>query len=370
MAKTVVGVGDPKAVQKYSAFLAVDVGRTAYWQRKYTGIGVEAQTPVQILPHLESEAGDTISYDLVMQLKTPPIEGDEILRNKEEALTFYTDSVKINQMRHGVNTGGKMARKRTIHNMRRVARARLAEYFARVFDELHFMYAAGARGVNSDFVWGTTYAGFAGNALAVPDSNHLMFASTATQKSEITNAMNMNRALIERAATKAKTMGGGTEGIPQMEPIRIDGEPHYVMLMHEYQSYDLRASTSTGEWLDIQKAAAGAEGRNNPIFKGGMGMIGDVVLQAHKSVIRFSDYGAGANLPAARALFMGRQAMVCAFGSEGGEGLSRFAWHEEMEDRGNQVVIDASTIFGIKKTRFNSIDFGIIAIDTHSANPG
>jgi hypothetical protein len=84
MAKTVVGVGDPKAVKKYSAFLAVDVGRKSYFNKKFMGVGEEAQTPLQTLPHLENESGDQISYDLVMQLKMKPIQGDATLRGKAE----------------------------------------------------------------------------------------------------------------------------------------------------------------------------------------------------------------------------------------------------------------------------------------------
>ncbi|MCK7581002.1 MAG: hypothetical protein MZV65_38890 [Chromatiales bacterium] len=47
MAKTVVGVNDPKAVKKYSAFLAVDVGRKSYFNKKFMGVGEEAQTPLR-----------------------------------------------------------------------------------------------------------------------------------------------------------------------------------------------------------------------------------------------------------------------------------------------------------------------------------
>lgn len=63
MAKTVVGVGDPKAIKRYSAFLAVDIARESYWNRKFMGVGIDSQCPIQILPHLENEAGDNISYD-------------------------------------------------------------------------------------------------------------------------------------------------------------------------------------------------------------------------------------------------------------------------------------------------------------------
>jgi N4-gp56 family major capsid protein len=123
--------------------------------------------------------------------------------------------------------------------------------------------------------------------------------------------------------------------------------------------------------LDIQKAAAAAEGRNNPMFKGSLGMYNNVILHKHRGVIRFSDYGVGNNVTAARALFLGRQAGVVAFGSSG-TGL-RFDWNEEMEDRGNQVVITTGSIFGVKKTAFTiggtSRDFGTIALDTAVADP-
>lgn len=110
MSRTVVGVNDPKAVKRYSAFLAVDTAVKSYWSRKFMGTGVESEAPIQMLPHLENDAGDQISYDLVMQLKMQPVEGDSVLTGKEENLTFYTDQVYIDQARGGVNTGGKMTR--------------------------------------------------------------------------------------------------------------------------------------------------------------------------------------------------------------------------------------------------------------------
>ena len=143
--------------------------------------------------------------------------------------------------------------------------------------------------------------------------------------------------------------------------------------MHPFQAYDLRRNSSAGQWIDVQKAAAAAEGSTkNPMFKGGLGMYNDVILHSHRATINFSDYGAGLNVPAARGLFMGRQAGVVAFGSPG-TGL-RFDWAEEVEDRGNQVVITTGSIFGVKKTAFTidgtSRDFGVIAVDTAAASPG
>lgn len=373
MAKTIVGVGDAKAIKRFSAFLAVDSSRKSYWNRKFMGTGESAQTPLQTLPHLERDAGDQISYDLVMQLKMKPVQGDAVLRGKEEDLKFYTDALYIDQLRGGVNTGGKMSRKRTLHDMRMIARERQSDWWARLFDETLFMYLSGARGVNADFIEGTDFTGYAGNSFVAPDTQHLLYGGDATSKATVDSADKLSLTTIDKALSRAETMGGGISGIPELQPCMIDGEPHYVLVMHPWQEYDLRTNTGTGQWLDIQKAAAGAEGKANPIFKGGLGMYNNVVLHKHKGVIRFEDYGASspATVKAARALFLGRQAGVIAFGSPG-TGL-RFDWHEELEDRANQVVITTSSIFGVKKTAFTidgtSRDFGVIAIDTASADP-
>lgn len=369
--KTIIGLGDAKAVQRYSAFLAVDTARKSYFSKKFMGEGTDSEMPIQVLRHLENDAGEKISYDLVMQLRMQPVEGDNTLEGREEDLTFYTDSVLIDQLRGGVNTGGRMTRKRTIHDLRKIARSRQSDWWARVFDELFFMYLSGARGVNSEFIFPTSYTGFATNGFVAPDTSHLLYAGAATTKATVASTDKVTLATIDKAKVKATMLGGGTAGIPGIEAIMVEGEPHYVLLLNPFQAYDLRTNTSTGQWLDVQKAAAAAEGRANPIFKGGLGKYNDVVIHEHKAVIRYSDYGAGSNVAAARALFLGRQAAVVAFGSAG-NGL-RFDWHEESRDNGNQAVITTSTICGIKKTAFTisgtSRDFGLISIDSAAADP-
>lgn len=366
MGQTIIGLNDPKAVKKYSAFLAVDVARDSYFSRKFMG-GKDSSMPIHNLKELESEAGDTISFDLSMQLKMQPVEGDTPLEGKEEDLKFYSDSVVIDQMRGGVNTGGRMTRKRTIHDLRKVARKRQGEWWARVFDELFFMYLSGARGVNADYIFPTSYTGFASNALSAPDSEHIIYCNSSGTKQAMTNNDKMALSWIDKAIAKASMMGGGVQGVPKIQPILINGERHFVCVMNPWQVYDVRTSTTTGHWLDIQKAAAGAEGRKSPIFQGGLGMYNNVVLHEHQAVIRFSDYGNPASLGAARALFMGVQAAVLAFGTSG-TGL-RFGWYEESRDNGNQVVISTHSIFGMNKVTFNSLDFGIMVLDSYAAAP-
>lgn len=367
MGQTVTGVNDAKAVRKYSAFLADDTPKKSYFQKRFMGYGKDAETPIQCLKELENEAGDKITYDLSLQLTMEPVEGDDILEGNEEDLKFASDEIFIDQMRCGVNTGGKMTRKRTVHDYRKIARVKQSQWWARAFDELFFMYGAGARGVNSDFIYRSTYPGFAGNPLQAPDTDHLMYAGAATSKASLVAGDKLSLTTIDKVVTRATMLGGGVEQTPSIQPIMIEGELHFVLVMNPWQKFDLRTNAGAGQWLDIQKAAAAAEGRKSPLFDNSLGMYNNVVLHDHKNVIRFSDYGAGSNVAAARAMFMGAQAMECAYGSANGD--TRYGWNEETRDNGNVVVITSSCIFGVKKTRFAGKDFGMIAVDTAAADP-
>lgn len=363
MSRTVIAFGDAKAQKKWSGSLFIDTQKKSYWDRKF--VGESDNSVIQRLTDLESDAGDTIDYDLSVQLRNTPVVGDQRLQGREENLRFFSDVVSIDQMRHGVSAGGKMSRKRTVHNIRKIGRDRLSDYWAKYVDEMNFIYLSGARGINEDFFEPTTWAGHAGNTLDAPDAGHLVYGGTATAKANVTNTDKMSKVVIEKAEVKSRMMRSTDPTTANMQPVMINGEAHYVLVMNPFQEHDLRTGDTTG-WIDIQKAAITAEGKANAIFKGGLGMVKNVVLHSHASAVRFSDYGAGGNLAAGRALFMGRQAGVIAYGSSAG---LRFTWTEEMQDHGNEPVISAGVILGVKKTRFNAKDFGILAIDTYAVDP-
>jgi N4-gp56 family major capsid protein len=381
MARTIIGVNDPKAVKKWSGLLAHDVSHESYFNQRFMAKGATAKVPIQILTDLETDAGEQIAYDLLAELTMAPVEGDDNLEGKEEGQKFYTDQIYIDQARCGVNTGGRMTRKRTLHNLREKARMQQASWWARLQDELLFVYLSGARGINPNFLLPLAYTGRAQNALATPDSNHTLFGAElnaagveingATSFATLDAADKFSLAIIDRAKARADTQGGGATGVPVLQPCKIDGEETFVAVMHPWQESDMRASTATGQWMDIQKAAAGAEGRKSPLFRGSLGMYRGVILHAHRNVIRFNNAGGGSNVEAARALFMGSQAAVCAWGSPGTG--NRFQWNEEVRDNGNQVVITSSSIFGCKKVRFDmqgavgQQDFGLFSLDTACA---
>ena len=369
MGKTVVGVNSPRAVKRFSGELAIDASQQSYFGRRFTAVGQGAKTPIQLLTDLESEAGDLVSYDLLAELRMAPVEGDDTLEGKEEAQKFYTDELYIDQARGGVNTGGRMSRKRTLHDLRMRAKQQQASWWGRFQDELTFTYMSGSRGINANFILPLGYQGRAKNALTAPTVNQQMFGGDATSTANIDASDKMTLKLIGDAKTRADTQGGGATDIPVIQPCVVDGEEVFVLVMHTWQEDDLRNDTSTGAWMDLQKAAAASTGAKSPLFKSALGMHRGVVLHSHRNVIRHNTHGAGQNVETARALFMGAQAGVMAFGSPG-TGM-RFGWYEETADRGNQVIITTSSIFGLKKSVFEmggvAQDHGVFALDTAAA---
>jgi hypothetical protein len=66
-----------------------------------------------------------------------------------------------------------------------------------------------------------------------------------------------------------------------------------------------------------------------------------------------------------RAVFCGAQAGMMAYGEKDQDG--EMSWVEELFDYGNQLGVSAGMIAGLKKTQFNSEDFGVITVSSYAA---
>ncbi|MDB6178999.1 N4-gp56 family major capsid protein [Paracoccus sp. Z330] len=363
--QTIVGVNDPRAVKRWANALAADTEKQMYFTRF---IGKGENNMIERKVELESDAGDRVSFDLSMRLRGGMSYGDEPVEGREESLTLYTDEVLIDQARKGADAGGRMSRKRTLHDLRMIAKDRTAEYVAEWGDELFMVYLSGDAAMSAANEDAKIKGPFAGNPIQAPDPAHMAYGGSANSKATLTSANKMTRDLIERVSVIPRMMNAIDPDTVKMSPITVEGGgKHFVTLMSPWQMHDMRTEAGERSWSEMQKAAAGAEGRKNPIFTGSAGMINNVVLHEHENVRRFTDYGAGQDVHAARALFLGRQAGVVAYGEAGNK--TRFQWTEETKDAGNRVAIYAGCIMGAKKTRFNGRDFGVIAVDTASTNP-
>lgn len=372
--QTKFGVNDPQEVKKWGTDLAVAVNREAYFSSNMASESKRARTPIQIITDLEKDAGLEVTVDLLMPMGMEPVVQGK-LEGRGAPLKYFTDKLRIDQVRGAVGAGDRVTSKATLRNLREDAKIVMKDWWARLQDELHFIYLSGGFGNygGTGYLWSSTNKMFSVNAVTAPDSMHVMYGGNATGQADIGTDDGFDLRLIDRAVAKAETMGGdGTDEL-SMVPVNVDGKKCYVVLCHTFQYDAMKSNTSTGQWLDIQKAAAAAQGSSALLFKNSGGMYADCVIHKHRNVMRFNTWGAGGNVKGARALFLAAQAGEMAFGSAGGSG-TRYRWTEVMTDHEDQVEIGTHCIMGVKKSTYKSKDgsvtrdFGVFALDTYCAD--
>jgi N4-gp56 family major capsid protein len=153
-----------------------------------------------------------------------------------------------------------------------------------------------------------------------------------------------------------------------VRPVRIGGQKKYVMYLHPYQVTSLRTNSSSGQWLDIQKAAmAGMDSTKSPIYTGALGEYNGVILRVSQDVTQGVNSSTGAAISTVRrAVLLGAQAAVCAYG-QANSGPNKYRWNEELLDHKRKLEVSAWSIWGLKKTVFNSADFGCVVVSTYAA---
>lgn len=66
-----------------------------------------------------------------------------------------------------------------------------------------------------------------------------------------------------------------------------------------------------------------------------------------------------------RSVLLGAQAAACAYGQKAYPG--KYRWNEELMDHQRNLEVSAWAIWGLKKTVFNSVDYGTVVIATYAA---
>jgi len=365
MAITTIGAGSSLAVKIFSAQLfKYSLGESFLFSR-FMGqefirrggkrakalMGTSPEMPIQVLRDLERSAGDVISYDVFAELRGDGVYGDTLLEGKEKDLSWFTDEVRIDQVRQAVSAGGIMSMKRVKHDLRTIARDKLARWFARFFDEAMISYLAGTRGEGTaQWVLPTGWNGFAGNPIQLADPNHSFTIDAGGNVSQNpANATPIDLTWFDKLDTYISQMD------TPINPIYIDGEPCYIVVLHPKAVEQLRTATATNSWLEVQKFA-GLRGDKNPIFRDSLGKYGRFILHKFSKV----PYRTIGTKSVAHNLVLGAQAGVVAFGNSGGN--FSFQWKEEWYDYENQLNVAGASILGMKKIRFNNEDFGSVVM--------
>lgn len=365
MAMTSFPVNDALAVKLWSKTLDNEA-------LKYTDIAPLIGDGPNAIIHRKSETskgpGDQVTYGLRMQLVGAGFTENQLAEGNGESLSIYSDKILINELGHvvGVKNGNTIDAQRVPFNLREEARDGLADWYGKRYSVAFFNQVCGYT-LQTD----VRFTGL--NAVLAPTAGRILRQSSRASDDLLTSLDTFTINLIDKAKEMAIT------ATPKIRPVTIMGgkgddgrrdynatlTDKYVMYLHPFQVTDLRTSTSTGQWLDITKAAMmGGRVTGNPIYTGALGEYNGVILRQSYDVTPGISAGGVTVATVNRAVLLGGQAAMIAFGQKDAPG--KYRWNEELFDHKRRLEVSAWTIHGIKKTQYNNLDYGTVVISTWS----
>jgi N4-gp56 family major capsid protein len=361
MATTSFGLNDALSVKLWSKDLARAERETLELQAL---MGEDSNSIIQVKPETAKGAGDKVTFGLRARLSQDGISSSEVAEGNGEALSIYSDSIVIDELggNVGVKSENTIDAQRVPFSLRAEAKAGLAEWWADRKSASFFNQVCGYTPANTVAVGsgGPKYTGL--NTVVAPAATRRIVAGSGTTDDGLSSSDIFTLSLIDQAVEMAKV------GNNMVRPIMIKGQKKYVVYLHPYQVTSLRTNTSTGQWLDIQKAAmAGMDSKASPIYTGAVGEHNGCILRVSQDVTQGVHSSTGAAVTTVRrAVLLGAQAAVCAYGKQSGAS-GRYRWNEELFDHKRKLEVSAWSIWGLKKTVFNSVDFGCVVISSYAA---
>lgn len=354
MSTTSFGVNDALATKLWSKNLSAA-------EREFLDIAPLMGDDENSIIHIKSEtrkgAGDKVTFGLMARLTGDGKTENETAEGNGEALSIYSDSVFVNELGHvvGVKSENTIDAQRVPFDLREKAKMGLGMWWADRKSASFFNQVCGYTPETR-----TKYTGL--NSVTAPTSSRKIIAGSGSNDQDITSTDVFTLNLIDQAVEMAKV------GANMVQPVRIGGQKKFVIYLHPYQVTSLRTNSSSGQWLDIQKAAmAGMDSTKSPIYSGALGEYNGVILRSSQDVTQGVNSSTGAAITTVRrAVLLGAQAAVCAFG-QNNSGPNKYRWNEELLDHKRKLEVSAWSIWGMKKTVFNSADFGTVVVSSYAA---
>lgn len=308
---------------------------------------------VMIMDDLQNHAGSNVTFGISELLSGAGVMDLNTLTGSEESPVTYGDSLYIHELAHAILLAGPISDQFVLFDRRKTGRNRLSDWYAARTDHSGANQLAGYTP--------QTDTRFTGLQATIATTRQILPAGV-TDAANLVSANTFDITFVDTATNNAKAITSG------IRALRVGGRDFYILFQHTSQATDMRKNTSLGQWLDIQKAAmTGGDIGDNPIFVMALGMYRQTLIHEN---IRITNAVANAGTAVAntkRALHCGAQSAVLAFGRSQNDS-SHFRWLEELRDFGRQIGIGVSAIWGMVKVTFNSVDFGVQAIDTYGAD--
>lgn len=352
--------------------------------------------PIVKVTDLGKNAGDNVTCDLFNIFTGKPVMGDRRLAGRGMNTTSSTMNVSINQSRGMAENGGRMTQKRTKHNLRQIVQSGLTGWAGRLEDQRCLVALAGARGTQNIADWvipldsDPDFSETMVNTVQTPTFNRYFMANNATTPANLATTDYLSFRDVERLAALIK------ESPVPLQSVKIKGDeyawnsPLYVLFVTERQWAYLKRSflANTSTSAALTQAVKRFEGQKHPLFMGDSLMWSGILIKPlNRYAIRWNT-GDSITIPTAndalnndtptaftaaqpidRAILVGAQALIKAYGNEGTSDYF-YNWNEELVDHKSAVEISLAMMEGTAKTRFTIngqlTDHGVAVIDSYA----
>jgi N4-gp56 family major capsid protein len=359
MAYTTFGVNDSNAVKIWSKFLAKS-------ERDSLEIaplmGDDDRAIIHVKEDTDKGPGDQVKFNLRARLTGDGTSESETAEGNGESLTFYQDSIVINELGHVVGSASEntIDQQRVPFELRSECKNGLSDWWKDRKSVSFFNQVCGNNAQTN-----TKYTGL--NPTAAPAGTSALtrhiWPSTHADDQSVTSNDVMTTALIDKAKQKAKI------GSQMVRPVMVGGQKKYVMYMSEDHVLQLRNNTTGNLFQEITKFQySGTDVSKNPYYNGALGEWNGVILRVSQDVTQGVNASTGAaDTDTRRAVLLGAQAAACAYGRKGDYKNSKYRWNEELLDHKRKLEVSAWQIWGLKKCKFNSVDYGTIVVTAYGS---
>lgn len=200
------------------------------------------------------------------------------------------------------------------------------------------------------------------NASSTPTSGRLFLADSVANAQTLSSSNTIDLDDIDELIDTA------TQTKPPMRPAKWAGGEHFILFLHQDHWSDL--TTSTRYDAIVQSLLQGGQ----PYEKSALG-TGNAIPYRNCIVVVSNWNPPAQNSSTAAALantrvgfLCGAQSLMVGWGQ--GHQQNRFRWHIESYNVGGSKRMMARSIWGGKKTVFNSKDYAVLALATYAKNRG
>lgn len=305
------------------------------------GSGTDAM--VQSRTELGKGEGDTITFGIRLPLTGEGVVGNDTVEGNEEELRFKDFSMTIEELNHAVDTGGRMEEQRVPYDLMSEGKAALADWWSDKLSDYLIETLCGNTGFK---IAGRTFA----QACEDPDTGHWLTVNDVTE-ADISSSDVLDLTFLDRMKQRAEMP---STGCYKLRPLKLQGKNYFRVILHTYVFDALRQNTNVGQWGDLLRSANKLSVPQVEIEYNGM------LISKSERITEIYDN-------VYRNILLGAQAACLAWGGAGESKSTTMAFVPYEKDAKRFVMIRGGGILGIKKTRFDSKDYGIITGSSYGA---